>query len=34
MSEVAIHRVSQDAGGECGSLSGSQWIATGFQPSR
>ena len=32
--DAAIHRVSQDAGGECGSVSGSQWIATGFPPPR
>ena len=31
MTDAAIHRVSQDANGEYdGSLSGSQWIATGF----
>jgi hypothetical protein len=28
--DAAIHRVSQDAYGVCGSLSGSQWIATGY----
>ncbi|OUU09523.1 MAG: hypothetical protein CBC00_06380 [Verrucomicrobia bacterium TMED40] len=28
--DVAIHRVSHDANGECGSITGSQWIATGF----
>ena len=28
--DAAIHRVSQDANGECVSLTGSKWIATGF----
>jgi hypothetical protein len=27
---AAIHRVSKDAFGECGSFAGSQWIATGY----
>ena len=31
---AAIHRVSGDACGECGSVIESQWIAPGFQPSR
>ena len=29
-SDAAIHRVSRGATGECGSLTGSQWIATGY----
>ena len=28
--DAAIHRVSKNAFGECGSVTGSQWIATGF----
>ena len=28
--DAAIHRVSKDAYGECGSFTGSQWIATGY----
>ena len=34
MDDAAIHRVSEDACGVVSSFSGSQWIATGFQPSR
>ena len=34
MDDAAIHRVSADAGGFVSSLTASQWIATGFQPSR
>jgi len=33
-SDAAIHRVSEDADVFVSSLAGSQWIATGFQPSR
>ena len=33
-SDAAIHRVSGDPDGFVSSLTGSQWIATGFQPSR
>ena len=32
--DAAIHRVSGDVDGFVSSLTGSQWIATGFQPSR
>ena len=28
--DAAIHRVPRCAVGDCGSLSGSQWIATGY----
>ena len=28
--DAAIHRVSKDAFGECGSLTEGQWIATGY----
>jgi hypothetical protein len=28
--DAAIHRVSRCAVGDCGSLRGSQWIATGY----
>ena len=28
--DAAIHRVSKDAYGDVGSLTGSQWIATGY----
>ena len=28
--DAAIHRVSRDTFGECGSLTSSQWIATGY----
>ena len=34
MDDAAIHRVSGDVDGFVSSLTGSQWIATGFQPSR
>ena len=30
MDDAAIHRVSEDAGGFVCSLTGSQWIATGY----
>ena len=30
--DAAIHHVSKDADGGCGSLTGSQWIATGLCP--
>ena len=30
MDDAAIHRVSGDAGGVNGSVTGSQWIATGY----
>ncbi|WP_407678445.1 hypothetical protein [Candidatus Seribacter sulfatis] len=32
--EAAIHRVSHNAFGVVSSLTGAQWIATGFKPSR
>ena len=32
--DAAIHRVPGEANGFVSSLTGSQWIATGFQPSR
>ena len=34
MTDAAIHRVSRDANGFVSSVAGSQWIATGFQPSQ
>jgi len=34
VSDTAIHRVSREAFRLVSSLMGSQWIATGFQPSR
>jgi len=34
MDDAAIHRVSGDVGGFVCSCCESQWIATGFQPSR
>ena len=34
VTDAAIHRVSKDAGGQCGSFIKNQWIATGVQPSR
>jgi hypothetical protein len=30
VTDAAIHRVSKDAYGLCGSVTGSQWIATGI----
>ena len=32
--DAAIHRVSEDMNGDVRSVTGSMWIATGFQPSR
>ena len=32
MRDAAIHRVSQDADGGCGTVIESQWIATGLRP--
>ncbi len=32
MDDAAIHRVLMDASGVVSSLTGSQWIATGFRP--
>ena len=32
--DAAIHRVSEDVNGDVRSVTGSMWIATGFQPSR
>ena len=34
MGDAAIHRVLGEVGGFVSSLIDSQWIATGFQPSR
>ena len=34
VTDAAIHRISRDANGFVSSLTGLQWIAAGFQPSR
>jgi hypothetical protein len=34
MDDAAIHRVSHNANGQCGLLTGSQWIATPVRGSR